>query len=442
MKGIIDTPYNTLQCSNFLRQSSSKETFAMSLVGSIFFKKDPKESFSPIPLDAAEDFVTLNKSVVIIGAGTAGLFAANALKKMGVTNVKILEASSTFGGRVRKLDGFADLPIPLSMGAEWIHFPDPQIVQDMLVFDDVNVLQEEEFIPFDPQDIRLDKTYHNWIRFLYKETKFKKISWHVYLEKYVYSHVQDQVLYNKVVTNIDYSGDKVSLTTKDGSKYSADRIICTIPLAVLKANPPSFTPPLPAFKAKVLEQADMPPAIRCYMEMKEQFYPTVSSPNGIWKALMDDDDLAIAWDPLLNKGLPSDKHVLGFVAVGHKNAGPLSQLKTEKELLEKILDILDDMYNGQARVNFTGRFKTIDWTNEPFARGSYTFPHSKQLCLDLGASIGNGKVLFAGEHTDPEFATYVHGAARQGRRAAVEAVSLPGTYPLKKDANCFKLPFC
>lgn len=57
--------------------------------------------------------------VIIIGAGAAGLQAAQTLRKAGVKFIDIFEASDKWGGRIRALSSFADFPIEL--GAEEIH---------------------------------------------------------------------------------------------------------------------------------------------------------------------------------------------------------------------------------------------------------------------------------------------------------------------------------
>ena len=57
-------------------------------------------------------------TVIIVGAGTAGLYAAKTLKDAGIT-VIILEASSVHGGRIRPLTGFGDFNV--EAGAEFVH---------------------------------------------------------------------------------------------------------------------------------------------------------------------------------------------------------------------------------------------------------------------------------------------------------------------------------
>ena len=54
----------------------------------------------------------------MVGAGAAGLSAAYHLTKAGV-DVMVLEASNRWGGRIKRLDKFSN--VPLDLGAEWIH---------------------------------------------------------------------------------------------------------------------------------------------------------------------------------------------------------------------------------------------------------------------------------------------------------------------------------
>ena len=81
--------------------------------------------------------------VVVVGAGMAGLAAANALRNAGV-KVVVLEARSRIGGRTftASLGG-----APVDLGASWIHTP---IGNPML---DVSTLAGVATTPADPTDL-------------------------------------------------------------------------------------------------------------------------------------------------------------------------------------------------------------------------------------------------------------------------------------------------
>jgi len=64
-----------------------------------------------------EDIKT-KKRIVIVGAGAAGLYAGFLLEKLGL-EFTILEANSIHGGRLGKLEGFADYDI--DTGGQWLH---------------------------------------------------------------------------------------------------------------------------------------------------------------------------------------------------------------------------------------------------------------------------------------------------------------------------------
>lgn len=59
--------------------------------------------------------------VIVVGAGIAGITACQVLRKSGL-EVTLLEASNNYGGRIRSLPNFTDVPIEL--GAEWVHGKD------------------------------------------------------------------------------------------------------------------------------------------------------------------------------------------------------------------------------------------------------------------------------------------------------------------------------
>eukprot|EP01068_Selenidium_serpulae_P003165 Selendium_serpulae@DN2919_c0_g1_i2.p1 len=74
------------------------------------------------PLPSNERGSSCKDGIIIIGAGIAGLSAAASLQLMGFTNVTVLEASGSVGGRLKSTPFVEkDGGPPLDIGAEWIH---------------------------------------------------------------------------------------------------------------------------------------------------------------------------------------------------------------------------------------------------------------------------------------------------------------------------------
>ena len=71
-------------------------------------------------------------------------------------------------------------------------------------------------------------------------------------------------------------------------------------------------------------------------------------------------------------------------------------------------------------------YKVTRWRADPFARGSYSYlaKGSKPKDRDELAKPVMGRLFFAGEATDRDFSTTVHGALLSGQRAAKEITNL------------------
>lgn len=58
-------------------------------------------------------------TVVVVGAGVAGLTAANRLRQLGIDDVLVVEAAEHVGGRIKQVEGV--LPWPVELGPEFVH---------------------------------------------------------------------------------------------------------------------------------------------------------------------------------------------------------------------------------------------------------------------------------------------------------------------------------
>ncbi|CDW71158.1 amine oxidase [Stylonychia lemnae] len=62
------------------------------------------------------------------------------------------------------------------------------------------------------------------------------------------------IILDQKVTHIDYSGEYVNVITDNGQIYEANKVIVTVPLAILKSKMINFTPPLPQSKQDSIEK--------------------------------------------------------------------------------------------------------------------------------------------------------------------------------------------
>ncbi|CAK0864280.1 unnamed protein product [Prorocentrum cordatum] len=372
--------------------------------------------FPPIPPDAAKDF---QGKIVIVGAGVAGLFAANTLKFLGIEDFIVLEAGETFGGRLKSAFDFHE-DVPLELGAEWIHASNGDVVKDMLVFPVDEGLEASEFIKYQPKWF-FGSSRSRVLGCLYQETKWKRTTWLQWLERYVYRHVQDKVQFNAVVKEVAYGEDNgVRLLMEDGAELWAAKVICTIPLSILKLDAVKFDPALPMQMRKAIDSVGMLPGFRVLLAMKEKFYPDVTIDGGRFDLLKNQDQVCAVYDALYGKELSDKQNVLAVVAIGDKYCKDLIHLDDES-LAKAALGIVDRLFKGQGTLNYI-KHRVQNWSLEPYVLGAYSVGGASHERKELGKTI-NGRMLFAGEHTCVNFHSLVPGAALEGRRAAVEAVS-------------------
>lgn len=77
------------------------------------------------------------------------------------------------------------------------------------------------------------------------------------------------------MVNIDWTLEKASVKCEDGSEFSADHVIVTIPHGVLKSRHQQlFTPALPDKKVEAIDALDFGTIGKVFLEFEERFFPT------------------------------------------------------------------------------------------------------------------------------------------------------------------------
>ncbi len=346
--------------------------------------------------------------VIIIGAGPAGLTAGYLLRQRGL-DFSIVEAAPVHGGRIKRTLDFADFPI--SLGGEWLHVEKDvlgEIVNDPSVQIDIDTTpynHEVDYGLYEGQEISTED-----IGFTIDQ-KFIASSWFDFFETYVVPSVREQIQYNKIVQEIDYSGDKIVVRT-DNESFSADRVIVTVPVKILQNGHINFSPALPDDKIEAINEVTVWDGCKAFIQFREKFYPTFVG----YEITPESAGQKLYYDAAY--GQNSNQNILGLFAVGTGTL-PYVQL-SDSELIDYMLSELDEVFDGQASANYI-KHLFQNWNAEPFANGAYlTDQENWRTVRTLGQSVAD-KLYFAGDgYTTGADWSSVHAAARSAIRAVEE----------------------
>mgnify|MGYP001794529951 CR=1 FL=1 len=346
--------------------------------------------------------------IIIIGAGAAGLAAGYLLQQQGM-EFQILEASSIYGGRMKRTTEFTNFPIPL--GAEWIHV-NPDILEEIVNDDSIDI--EVETTPYDR---KVDYALYEGQRLSMREmgfagdSKFINATWFDFFEQYIVPFVAERIAYSVVVEAIDYSGETIQVKTQNDT-YSADRVIVTVPIKMLQNGAIRFTPVLPNNKQNAIDNVRVWDGCKAFIEFSKKFYPAMAG----FEIMPETAGQKLYYDA--SYGQETDQHILGLFAVG-TGTRPYVSL-SDSERIEYMLNELDELFDGQASPNYVKHIFQ-NWNAEPYANGAYVVSHENWRTLRaLGRSIDD-RLFFAGAaYTDGLDWGSVHAAARSARRAVEE----------------------
>lgn len=414
------------------------------------------------------------KTVIIIGAGISGLTAAKKLKENGF-NVIILEAQNKVGGRLRTN---RSLGIGFDEGASWIHGIDGNPITSlaqqagMTTFETVDESRKSYDIG---GTLRTVATYDNAEEELYTilnsmmnngnqtqsfqtvfnnlyPTKANDRLWKFLLSTYVTFDCGDldqlsSLLYNegeefggaeKIATNgydtipnylanglniqlnqrvtkVDYSDTKIKIT-HNGIISESDYVLVTVPLGVLKNNVIQFVPSLTTAKQNAIQKVGM----NCV----NKFLLT-------WDTAFWDDVQYISYTPETRDKFNYFVNVKKFhptvnalMTFAYADYGRQTESMSDSQIIDEIMLHLRDIY-GSTIPNPTHLLRTKWHTNEnSFGAYSYTAVDTEMQHFDDLAEEVNDKLFFAGEHTNVDYYSTVHGAYLSGIREANKIIDL------------------
>lgn len=344
---------------------------------------------------------TSARSVIVVGAGAAGLSAAHLLVRAGV-DARVLEAGPTHGGRMRRTLDFVDFPIPL--GAEWLH-DDEAVLADI-----AGAAADVELVGYGPND---ELGFYDGELTIVpsddSDLKFVGSSWFDFFDEYVVPGVGDRLEFDTQVVRIDSTGERVLVTDARGEVAEADAVVVTVPVTILRDRAITFVPDLGDDMWAAVDEVPIWGGIKVFVEFAERFYPT-------FVAFPDSDipeGQRLYYDAA--HGQDTEAHVLGLFAVGAP-AEPYQGLDDDA-LRDHVLAELDEIFDGAASRTYR-RHIVQDWSAEPFIRQAYVADGADWRVVRTLGAAGNDRVVFAGDaYTDGEDWSAVHVAAAAARSA-------------------------
>lgn len=392
--------------------------------------------------------------VIIIGAGVAGLHAAQQIKAQNI-DVEILEASNLYGGRIKVNADYFDFP--LEQGADFIYgnnnpwyaaidakgismveIPfNPIYVMDGVpklesdLGSDIDFQSAKSFINnianWNGPDLTLQNAAvsgqiaqraHHVVEgevatprgASYNSISIKGLAenlnlWNdgdgrffsqnqtlVAILGSIYSNVIPIIKFNTPVTNIDYTDlTKIVLTDANGDTHECTRVIITVPLAVLKAGDINFNPALPIGTTAAWNRIGMAGGIKVALSFFVNFWNSQAS--SIYTEGYAREYYAAGI------GRSDNNKVLTATIMGDQAAA--LEGKSDEEIIGLLLADLDDIYNGQASHQFNSEESYVfDWSKQPYIKGAMSYP----LVSGTGAAQAmalpiENRIFWAGEAT-------------------------------------------
>ena len=400
--------------------------------------------------------------VLIIGAGAAGLAAAQALRAAG-KRVCCLEARDRIGGRIYTAHD-SSTAMPIELGAEFVHGRPSEILDlGMDIYETggrpVSVAQDTTGDQeADSEDIlealtrsateENDETFQSFLdRSSYPAWQKKQAT--AFVEGFnaarrdvigTASLAKDrragdqvegertfrvpegygavaarlaegvEVKLNCAVAEVRWHRGEVRLRMENGSTMRAARVVITVPLGVLQAGTIRFDPEPRAVleAARALRFGD---AFRVTFLFERAFWDESPRTAGAGFLFSDEPVFPVWWT-----GRPREPRAITGWSAGPK-ADSLIGLSHD-EVIGRALETLKRMLDVPAVPPHRAWFH--DWQTDPYSRGAYSYvPAGALPARRTLAGPVEDTLYFAGEATDLlGYGGTVHGAIASGRRAA------------------------
>ena len=227
------------------------------------------------------------------------------------------------------------------------------------------------------------------------------------------------VRFGHVVTSVSESAGSVTVAGANFS-LSADHVVVSLPLGVLKSGSVRFSPALSSAKQQAISKLGMGLLDKVALVFDRVFWRAQDD----WIEFLSDAEPRWQFSEWVSLKRSTGKNVL--MAFNAANAAKQLAQSSDVELVAQAMAALRKIYG--AGVPNPVRSVVTRWSADPFARGSYSFNalgSSPSMRTALAATAGK-RVFFAGEALHNQYFGTVHGAYETGLAAATKLIKVAG----------------
>ncbi len=249
----------------------------------------------------------------------------------------------------------------------------------------------------------------------FADLKFVGSSWLSFFEECIIPSIQPKTIFNTPISDIDYSKDQIEVKSTNGSIFTANKIIITVPLKILQSGSIHFMPTLPSNKQNAINSITVWSGFKAFFKFSTKFYPAYLSfsNSSTRQGQIQYYDAAYAQN--------APDNILGLFSTGQP--AEVYQNLSGNAQRDYILNELDTVFgNNIASFNYIDHI-VQNWNEEPYARGAYITPYEDGGQVEILGQSLNNKLYFAGDaYTTGNDWSSVHAAARSAKRAVDELV--------------------
>lgn len=348
-----------------------------------------------------------NQKITIIGAGLSGLTLAYFLSKYNL-NATVLEASDRLGGRIQTIKG--DNKTPLELGATWFSDLHPNLIS---LLDELglkkfpqyskgkSLFQTTSFEP--PQEFYVPEA---------EKPSYRIVGGTQNLINTLYNKLDsEQIKLNTRVISIIETETDLVVKTYCGEEFRTDKVILCLP-PQLVGSKIAFSPELTESVSSVLPtvQTWMAGSIKFVLEYSKPFWRTNAYSGMLYS------HVGIVTEMYDHTNFEEDK--FGFT--GFLNSSTATYTKELRQ--ELVLNQLEELLGIEASDPLTYDEKI--WTDEFILNGNpiISRPHQNNGHPLFQKSYMNGKLIFSGTESNPEFSGYMEGAILSAKNSLKKIV--------------------